>query len=624
VVKSKQKTKIVRMTEERKMLLSFQRAISDLESGPLPDPLKYAEYDYALSDLIHLLISQLQDNEYRPKRAENFDMPKGEFAIRPGAALNVMDLSVLHRLASDFIVNLDKKLPSGVIAYRLREDKKLQYRIKRQSAYFVLPRYKRNRIKIEESWYNLWPQYREQLKNDLQSNRYHYVASTDITAFFEDVNLQTLGEILKKKSSKHIKQINTIIEIFASWALRDPGNIRQSRGLPQGINMSGVLANHYLEIVDEYLKSVNKKARGKDRIKWYRYCDDINILCKTPLRARAILLNIGRLLRQLGLNQNAYKTNVYSSVRALDVMFYSVIDNVSDIIETSKKKGAKRENLIARLRQEYKMIPRRDAKYEKKHETALFCIYNAARILDSKLLVKRANHDFERFPVRAKSICGYVRAFINMPTMLNVFAALVSQKRRLLLYNYQLAFLVTVFRNCKKQDKKIFKSLLGILNEKSWHWYVKVQTINTIFFYGIGLLRENHFSKFIVSKNKEYVRKTSLILLPLIYSKKDTMDKLNKYAKELDINISRMANFLIALTRDKNLALAHLRKFSQPNYVFVGDQIWRLWFIGLNYDPDVVIKFDSILRIIKQDFRNYQLVKRHLDGIEKFRKDYEN
>ena len=614
------------MTEERKMLLSFQRAISDLESGPLPDPLKYAEYDYALNDLVHLLISQLQDNEYRSKRAENFDMPKGEFAIRPGAALNVMDLSVLHRLASDFIVTLDKKLPSGVIAYRLREDKKLQYRIERQSAYFVLPRYKRNRIKIEESWYNLWPQYREQLKKDLQSNRYHYVASTDITAFFEDVNLQTLGEILKKKSSKHIKQINTIIEIFASWALRDPGNIRQSRGLPQGINMSGVLANHYLEIIDEYLESVNKKARGKskDRIKWYRYCDDINILCKSPLRARAILLNIGRLLRRLGLNQNAHKTNVYSSKKALDVMFYPIIDNVSGIIEVSKKKGAKREDLIAKLRQEYKKLPRRDAKYEKKHETALFCIYNAARILDSKLLAKRANHDFERFPVRAKNICGYARSFINMPTVLNVFAGFVSPKKRLLLYNYQLALLLTVFRNCKKQDKKIFKSLLEIIDEKERHWYVKVQTVNTVFYYGIGLLREKHFGKFISSKNEGYIRKTALILLPLIYSRNDTMKKLNKCAQELDVNVSRMANFLIRLTTDKNLALTHLRKFSQPNYVFVGDQIWRLWFIGLNNNPDVVRKLDSILRIIKQKFRNYQIVKHHLDGIKKFRELYEN
>ena len=626
MAKSKRKKKSVRMTEERKMLLCFQRAISDLESGSLPDPLKYAEYDYALSDLVHLLNSQLHDSEYRPKRAENFDMPKGEFAIRPGVALNVMDLTVLHRLASDFIVTLDKKLPAGVIAYRLREDKKLQYRIERQSAYFVLPRYKRNRIKIEESWYNLWPRYREQLKKDLQSDRYSYVATTDITAFFEDINLQTLGEILKKKSSKHIKQINTIMEIFGSWTLRDPSNIRQTRGLPQGINMSGVLANHYLEIIDDYLESVNKRVHGKskDRIKWYRYCDDINILCKSPLRARAILLNIGRLLRQLALNQNAHKTKVYSAKEALDVMFYSVIDNVSEIIEESKKKGAKREDLILKLRHEYKKLPRRDAKYEKKHETALFCIYNAARVLDSKLLAKRANHDFERFPVRAKNICGYVRCFINMPTVHNVFASLVSSKERLLLYNYQLAFLLTVFRNCKKQDKKVFKSLLEIVDEKERHWYVKVQAITTIFYYGVGFLREKHFTKFISSKNERYVRRSALILLPLVCSKGDTLKILNKYAQELDVYVSRMANFLMKLMTDKNLALTHLRKFSQPNYVFVGDQIWRLWFIGLNNNSEVKKKFDSVLRVIKQEFRNYPIIKRHIDGIKKFRESDED
>lgn len=110
------KIKQVHMTESKRILFAFQRAISDLENGPFPDPYKYADYDYRLSDMISALVTHVKENEYRPKKAENFDMPKGELAIRPGLILDVADLTVLHRLASEFILELDTKLPSGVVA----------------------------------------------------------------------------------------------------------------------------------------------------------------------------------------------------------------------------------------------------------------------------------------------------------------------------------------------------------------------------------------------------------------------------------------------------------------------------------------------------------------------------
>ena len=206
-----------------------------------------------------------------------------------------------------------------------------------------------------------------------------------------------------------------------------------------------------------------------------------------------------------------------------------------------------------------------------------------------------------------------------MPTISNEFANLLGQKKRLLLYNYQISFLVTVFRNCKKQNKKIFKSLLEIVGTKRRHWYVKVQAVNTIFYYGVGLLKESHFKKIISSRNERQIRRAALVLLPLVYSRDSTIEKLSQYAKALDVNLSRMANFLLALGEDKELALAHLRKFSQPNYVFLGDQIWRLWFIRLHQDKVVIKKFNSIVKKIKQEFRNYQIVKHHFDGINKFK-----
>lgn len=618
--KHKKSPKQQRMTESRKMFLAFQRAISDLEQGPLPDPFKYADYDYRLNELTSHLVSHVKENEYRPNRAENFDMPKGELAIRPGAVLDIADLTVLHRLTSEFILDLDAKLSHGVVAYRLRKDKKYQYRIERESAYFVLPRYKRDRIKIEESWYNLWPQFRQQLKKDLQGGRYECVAKTDITAFFEDVNLLTLGEILKQKTGCNLRHINMIVEILRNWALRDPANVRQRRGLPQGINLSGVLSNHYLQIIDDYLDGVNKEVHQSDKIKWYRYCDDINVLCKSEGRARAVLLNLGRLLRVLGLNQNAEKTEILDCPKALDTMYYSVAENISSILEESKGKDVDRVALIIRLRHECKKLPRRDAKYEKKCETALFCAYNAARVLDSQLLIKRSIHDFKKFPVRAKSICGYVRRFINMPTIYKLFKEQLTKKHSLLLYNFQIAFLLTVFRNYKKPDRELSKYILEVAKDINRHWYVRVQAINTLFYHGIKFLKPSHLRILLSPKNHSAIRRAAIVLLPLCNSEKEIEGNLSILAKELDVTVSRMANFLLDLINSKESAIQHLKKFSKPHYIFVGDQIWRLWFIALNKDKDVQQRLRAIEENLNTEYRNYPIIKNHLREMSKLNK----
>ena len=396
-----------RMTEQKRMLLAFQRAILDLEKSFAPDPFKYCDYEYQLDETLKDICHHLKEGEYRPKRVEKFDLPKGEFAIRPGVIVDILDLTCIHRLLIDFIFRLDKKLPAGVTAYRLKRDPKLQFKVDLEPTYFILPKYQREKLKIEESWYNLWPEYRKQLLSDIQSGEFGYVAVTDITAFFEDINHVILGEILKKKTNSFINNINILMEIYGNWALRDPANIRQRRGMPQGSIISGVLSNYYLDIVDTFLE----KKRKEGFIKWYRYCDDIHILCKSKQEAISILLAIGSLLRQLGLNQNAEKTKPLTKEEAIAEIQNQIADNITSIIEDSQKGEISRAVLIERLRNEYKKISRRIAS-DNKIEGALMRTYTAAKILETPLLTNRVGKDFLKFPMRSKSICYYGRQFI--------------------------------------------------------------------------------------------------------------------------------------------------------------------------------------------------------------------
>jgi hypothetical protein len=598
------------MNEQSKMLLAFQRATLDLEKSFAPDPFKYCDYEYQLDETLKVISYHLKEGEYRSKRVENFDLPKGEFAIRPGVIVDILDLTLINRLLVDFIFKLDRKLPAGVTAYRLRRDPRLQFRIELEPTYFILSKYKREKIKIEEPWYNLWPEYRKELLLDLKSGKYSYVAVTDITAYFEDINHITLGEILKKKAGSNINSINMIMEIYNNWALRDPANVRQRRGLPQGSVISGVLSNYYLDIIDTYLE--NEKKRG--RIKWYRYCDDIHVLCKTRPEAIAILLKIGSLLRQLGLKQNAEKTRPLTTEEAIVDIQNEISENITAIIEDSQNKRANRYTLIGRLRNEYKKISRRKTLTDKV-EVSLMRTYTAARILDTPLLTNRVGDDFIKLPMRSKSICSYGRQFINYKPVFRAFSS--HLKDRNLLHNYQLAFLVTAFRNLKKKDKNIFKDIKEIASDQRRHWYVRVQAINTLFYLGIKLVRNNYVKRHLHNGNHRLIRRAVLILLPLCCSPEEIVKELNNVAKDLNIATVRMANFLLSLITSKDFAINHLKKFKGLNSAFLTNQIWRLYFISLNKNHDVRKSFTVLLKRIKKKYYNYPIIKEHISRLQK-------
>jgi hypothetical protein len=602
-----------RMNEQKKMYLAFQRATLDLENSFAPDPFKYCDYEYQLDDTLKVIGYHLKEGEYRSKRVENFDLPKGEFAIRPGVIVDILDLTFINRLLIDFIFKLNKKLPAGVTAYRLKQDPELQFRILQEATYFILPKYKRAKIRMEEPWYNLWPEYRRELISNLKSGKYSFVAVTDITAFFEDINHITLAEILKKKASSNINSINMVMEVYGNWALRDPANVRQRRGLPQGSTISGVLSNYYLDLIDTYLE--NEKKKGQ--IKWYRYCDDIHVLCKTRPEAIAILLKIGSLLRQLGLNQNAEKTKPLRAEEALADVQNENADNISEIIEVTQKKGADRSMLIGRLRGEYNKISRRKSLKEKV-EVALMRTYFAARVLNTPLLTSRIGDDFIKLPMRSKSICSYGRQFINYKPVFRAFSQHI--KERALLHNYQLAFLVTTFRNLKKKDKDVFRNLKEIADDQRRHWYVRVQAINTLFYLGVDLLKFNYVKKGLHKSNHRFIKRAALILLPLCCSSEEISEQLNSAAKDLNITVSRMANFLLKLKMSKEFATNHLKKFKGLNITFLTDQVWRLYFISLNDNPDVRKSLRSLIKRIKKKYHNYSVLNEHMNRLQELTK----
>jgi len=111
-------------------------------------------------------------------------------------------------------------------------------------------------------------------------NGYRWVIDADIDAFFDSVD----HRMLVQKVKKYIKDqyIVSLIELWIKAEIWDGKTIKvMDKGIPQGSPISPILANLFLDELDE--------AMLKQGYKYVRYADDFIILCKTPEKAKTCL-----------------------------------------------------------------------------------------------------------------------------------------------------------------------------------------------------------------------------------------------------------------------------------------------------------------------------------------------
>ena len=111
------------------------------------------------------------------------------------------------------------------------------------------------------------------LAMDLQGGKYDSFIKFDIRRFYATVDHQKLLRILRRKIRK--KEILSLIQKAISTPSAAMGaGIRKKRacGLPEGLPISNKLANIYVEDIDAMFKA-------DESIKYYRYVDDIIVLC---------------------------------------------------------------------------------------------------------------------------------------------------------------------------------------------------------------------------------------------------------------------------------------------------------------------------------------------------------
>lgn len=138
---------------------------------------------------------------------------------------------------------------------------------------------------------------------ELRAQGYGWVVDADIDAFFDNIPHERMIERLRR-----LPLDPYVVALFEKWVrmeVYDGQRIRSlTKGIPQGSVTSPMLANLFLDELDESLALFGQVL--------VRYGDDFVILCKTPEAAAEALELTDYLLSQLELHLNREKTRLTS------------------------------------------------------------------------------------------------------------------------------------------------------------------------------------------------------------------------------------------------------------------------------------------------------------------------
>jgi transposase len=159
---------------------------------------------------------------------------------------------VLFAITLSIARQLDKKLPRSVYSWRIKENSdELFQDLEILQLPFLKGETIRKQIDIAESWYGQWPQFVEQMEYVYERDGYTFLVISDIAAYFENLDLKVLPDILVSHLPNQIRIINFLVTMLEYWAWPAVHGAYSSRGIPQGNAVSSFLGNIYLLPLDE-------------------------------------------------------------------------------------------------------------------------------------------------------------------------------------------------------------------------------------------------------------------------------------------------------------------------------------------------------------------------------------
>ena len=332
-----------------------------------------------------------------------------------------------------------------------------------------------------EPWYAAWPRFIEDIEIAYEKKGYRHMVVSDITAYFENIDLGLLRDLLFQYLPHQPRIINFLISLLRHWSWPTVHGGASARGIPQGNGVSSFLGNIYLLPLDMAFKQLPKHY---DTI-YFRYMDDVKVMTKDVHIARDCLFLMNEKLRELRLNIQGSKTAILKGTEIKDELFDERLDRVNKIIDSTQKKKklsiTESTDFVNRLKSEKKKIHVRKGIIRGKDLRLFRRIITGFTLLKYSGIVHAVLNQMERNPDSRllNSAVRYTRAQNrNLTTITNRFVNVLIQKK--LLFPYQEAHCLMALRYRRDIPPTVWAEIKKKLREKKIHWYVRQQAAQLI------------------------------------------------------------------------------------------------------------------------------------------------
>ncbi len=233
------------------------------------------------------LSGQLREGIYQAGDCKQFLIPKKSGGTRLLMVPNVRDRIVHTAIANELTPLLEPLFENSSFAYRPGRSVK-------------------QAVAAIEHWRNAG---------------FKHVIEADIKNYFDEICHDKLLKCLHMSLS-HVSGIETLISFLTSEFAHQARQLeRKERGLLQGSPLSPLLANLYLDVLDEEIVD-----RG---VRIVRFADDFVILCKKITHAHSALEELQEILDALGLQLNMAKTRLVDFDKGFEFLGYLFVRSLA-------------------------------------------------------------------------------------------------------------------------------------------------------------------------------------------------------------------------------------------------------------------------------------------------------
>ena len=559
------------------MLAGWHFAHGDSRDNFVLDPVSYIDFASNLAKNLKHLIEQVQAHRYRPRHLIDIDLPKSGLSVRPGNVLPIEESLLLHAIICLLAPIIDKRLSASVYSYRLHPDWK--NKIKKGNSIFrennvELPFLRRETIRSIspfESWYERWPEFEKAARMSTQEG-YTHLTKTDITAYFENIDLRLLEtQIRSLIRREEDKIIQLLFRILDGWTRMTSVGSPIGRGIPQGNDVSSFLGNIYLIPLDHVLIKFAKKHDAK----WFRYADDVKVFTRSEEDARKVIFVINDALRALHLNLQGSKTAILSGKDLIKELDNSDQDEIEVVFDKIKKIDPSKAHANKKITEQLRQISRH-VKFFRRNPKKVVKKFNA-----------RQNRIFRRL-MTVYGYCGRPRLQLTAIAALKELPDLRILEKSLtylsqLEYRTHTGILKQLFEMIEKgqlpfpyQIGSVLETVASMhphrLNDvvpfvrkytkKDQHWFVVQKGIEAIASFPCSDDVAYKLSQKCLQNDHSLVRRAACVLL-LRSQPKNARKVLNELIYHPDSNTSHLALYFLKLSRDKQFASQELSRMAR-------------------------------------------------------------